>query len=353
MQIENTENQAPVKQNDSYGLGFSTTSWNITNLGLITTVSTAMVLSIQMPFKTLLLNLMKYNVVIPPVSPYTGGLLSIFKAYYAGTQASLTSATARNLYVNSNRNGKPSENTTSEEMNEKSVLAKPNVKPITIAAGALADVVLTQVPESLSQLRKIPGLIPAHFKWYTPYNFAALFANGIMARYSASVISYSAMLQFENKIANRLPIKNQTTNHGVAGALSGMGAAIFSYPFSVFKDYLLMQTTITNERRLVNKGSLNTLKELGQRFTGNPKQAIEQFAKLAKTQLPLKTLLSGAIFATITATEQALGPEPLAKIIPKPISSFTKNHPSCFFAASVKKPTMQIPDHSEPRQSPF
>ncbi|MFT4058133.1 MAG: hypothetical protein QM652_01140 [Legionella sp.] len=352
--IENpvTTANSPTSQNDLTTLEYLNTTWKIANFALISAVTSSLVLSIQTPVKTALINLMKYNTVFPPISPYNSGLLGIITAYYAGTKASISTAAIRSAYVTNTRGNKQNENMAYEGMpKEKSVIeegspSRQKVKTTYVAASALGEVLLTQVPESLSQLKKIPELLPDKFKWYKPANFGVLFSNGIGTRYCTGLINFAAMLQLEDKIADSLPIKEKTTKHAVAGMLSGVSAAVLSYPFTAFKDYASVQMTINKEGNLVNKGSFNILKELFNELKINPRQASKQFINMAKTQIVIKSGFSGVIFTIVATTEQVLSHEPLAKIVSKPTALR-------FFSASVNASPAEKPLFSEQIHSPF
>ncbi len=310
--------------------------WNIANFTAVAGITSAAVISIQSPVKTLLMNLSKYNALLP--NNYSSGTLSFFRALYAGTNTSIKGSAARTAYVTGTKENKPTEAVLNEGLiKEENIVEdgiKPNhrVNPGYIISAALGDTAVTQIPESLSQLKKVPQLLPANFKWHTPYNAYKLMSNGFVFRYSAGLINFMCMLQFEDQIANQLPINDKVKKHIIAGTLSGATAAFFAYPFAVYKDYLLAQTTVNNKGLLINAPSLITMKDLVNNFTKDPKKAIPQFLDMTKKQLPIRMVLTATIFAIISGTEKILGPEPLTKIVPEQYQPTATSHR--FFATS-------------------
>ncbi|EHL32823.1 hypothetical protein [Legionella drancourtii] len=299
----------------------SPSPWEFANFIVVAGTTSAAVIGVQSPVKTLLMNLSKHNTLLP--NTYSGGTLSFFKALYAGTNTSIKGSAARTAYVTSTKENKPTETVLNEGLiKEENIVEdgiKPNhrVSPGYVASAALGDTAVTQIPESLSQLKKVPGLLPANFKWYTPYNAYKLMSNGFGFRYSAGLINFMCMLQFENEIARRLPINDTVKKHSLAGALSGATAAFFAYPFAAYKDYLLAQTTVNNKGLLINARSSIVIKDIINNLTNDPKKALLQVFDNTKKQLPIRMALTATIFAIISGTEKILGPEPLTKIVPE------------------------------------
>ena len=292
-----------------------------------------MSVAVQSPVKTLLVNFTKNQGAIPS---FTGGTLGFIKAMYAGTTASLSSSAARTTYVTNAKNNKPM-----EEIVE--VTSKPGETPKSfvhaqatyVMNAALGDIIVTQIPESLSTLKKVPGLLPQAFKWYTPGNALRLMTGGLGPRYCSGVVNFTALCVGESMIANNLPIKNKETKHFVAGGISGITAGLVSYPFAVFKDYMLVNMTVNNGQ-LVNKGALHLSRELLQHIKDNPKEAVGIFSKNAAKQLPLRMGLSSLIFAIVAGMGELLGPEPLKKVVPERFQPSIGKSALGFFASANK-----------------
>lgn len=316
--------------------------WTVANFTAVAGITSAAVISVQSPIKTLLVNLTKYNTYLP--HNYSGGSLSFFRAFYAGANTSMKGSAVRTAYVTTTKENKPAEALTEGLIKEENIVEegiKPGhrIYPSYIASAAFGDALVTQIPESLSLLKKIPGLLPAEFKWYTPYNTYKLMSNGYVPRYSAGLINFICMLQFEDQIASQLPIADKVQKYIAAGALSGATAAFFAYPFTAYKDYLLTQTTVNNQGQLINARSSKVMYDLYNDLTTDPKKVMQQVLSNTKKQLPIRMALSGTIFAIIAGTEKVLGAEPLAKIVPE------QYRPSAalqgFFATSKATPTTE------------
>ena len=70
--------------------------WNTLNFATIALSTSLAVVAVQSPIRTLLVNYSKTNVLIPL---YKGGMFSLVRALYAGTQASLSGSTIRTAYI--------------------------------------------------------------------------------------------------------------------------------------------------------------------------------------------------------------------------------------------------------------
>ncbi|MBX9702911.1 MAG: hypothetical protein K2X39_02035 [Silvanigrellaceae bacterium] len=308
-------------------------AWSAFNFTVVAGLTNAAIVAVQSPVKTLLVNLTKNNSAIPS---FTGGTLGFIRAMYAGTSASLSSSAARTAYVTNARNNKPGEELV-EKPSKPGEQAKSffNTQATYVMCTALGDILVTQIPESLSTLKKVPGLLPQDFKWHTPSNAYRLMGGGFGARYCSGMVNFTALCVGEEMIANNLTIENKETKHAVAGALSGMGAGLLSYPFAVFKDYSLVNMTVNNGQ-LVNKGTFILGKELLQKVKENPKEALGSFSKNAAKQLPIRLGLSSLIFAIVAGMGEALGAEPLKKVVPERFQPSVGKSSQGFFASSKK-----------------
>lgn len=241
--------------------------------------------------------------------------LSFARTSYNGTSAALSSSAARTTYVTTIKSNKPvTEEAFSEGLFREETLLEENnassafklkygyyVYPLGAAAG---ETIITQAPETLSSLKKLPQ--PPIFSWKTPHNLLALMGNGTSIRFLASAVNFGAMLNLEKSFASVLPIPNETTKDLISSAICGAAAAVLSYPLTSFRDRLITETTATNGK-LVNPSTYGTIKALTQHCVQNPKQVANEIAQNAKRQLPFRTLHSAAIFTAITATARVLG----------------------------------------------
>lgn len=314
--------------------------WNIANLTVVAGVTSATLIGIQSPIRTLIINFTKYNTFLPS---YTGGTLSLFRVLYAGTNASLSGSAVRTAYFTTAKDNKQIEE------NEERIKQEYRVKYSYVASAAMGDILVTQIPESLSILRKIPGLLPPQFKWYTPGNASRLMFCGFISRYFAGLVSFYSMLRFEEQIAKQLAIKNETSKHFLAGTISGATAAFIAYPFTSYKDYHIALTKVTPDGQIITQNSSILLKNLCSELINKPKVTMQTALINAKKQLPIRMGLSGLVFSIISGIGEALGTEPLAKIIPDEYRSSIVSHR---FFTENKTPPEQATEESTPAPAP-
>ncbi|TAL59982.1 MAG: hypothetical protein EPN84_10260 [Legionella sp.] len=321
---EKNENHIPEVATNKNGRQLSLPSWNevhkmVWNAANFTTVAaatSASIVAVQNPVKTVLLSLTKNGALMPS---YNGGVLGVARVLYAGTTASLSGSAARTVYVTTAKNNRPIDEV-ADAQNSGSKIKKsvPEAQVGYVVCATLGDIAVTQIPESLSSLKKVPGLLPAQFKWRTLNNASQLMTGGFAPRFAAGMVNFSCLCVVEQEVSNRLPIKNNKTKHFAAGAISGMTAAFCAYPFTVFKDYTLVQARVENGK-LINKGTISVAKEMTQTLRANPKQVTCSFFKNAAKQMPLRMGLTGLIFSIVSGVGETLGNEPLKNVVPKSI----------------------------------
>ena len=322
---------------------FQESLWKGANFVTIAATTSMAIVAVQAPLKTGLINLTKNGTIIPPV---TGGLFGLAKAFYAGTSASLGGSTVRTVYVTHAKNAKPNEESVSNE-----VVTKKECSKISnfgyIAAMAGGEILVTNIPESLSTLKKVPGLLPAHFKWATPYNAYKLLTGGFIPRFGSGLINFMALCVLEEKISETLVFQDKNLSHFVAGAFSGGIAAFFAYPLASFKDYVQVQSTV-KEGKLYNKGTYTVAKEIFYSFKASPSESMLSFVKMGAKQLPIRMLLTGAVFATVAGVGAALDKEPLSKIVPEEYQpSSVKSRHGFFVQENSHKATENTPSSTE------
>ena len=307
-------------------------TWSALNFTTVAAVTSASIVAVQSPVKTIILNITKNGTFVPS---FTGGSLGFFSALYKGTSASLSGSAVRTAYVTGAKNNKPIEDSSPGKRLTPAKLRY-------VMSAALGDIIVTQIPESLSQLQKVKGLLPKDFKWYASGNPYRLMAGGFAPRYCAGLVNFTAMCVLEDKISNALPIENSQTKHFIAGGMSGMMAATCSYPFAVFKDYILVQASVTSDGLLVNKSAVSALKDMAHTLTLNPKEAAKIVLVNAAKQLPMRIALTGAIFSIVAGVGEKLGVEPLACVIPEqyqPLSA--ARNPQGFFGSLQGRPQIE------------
>ena len=318
-------------------------AWKLANFTTVAAATSSVIIAVQSPVKTVLASLSKTGNFMPS---YTGGVWGMMNMLYKGTMASIGGQAARTVYVTNARNARPV-----EERTDKTVIAKieeerPKAQRtisrpelVYVAAGAAGEVAFTQIPESLSTLKKVPGLLPDKFNWKTPHNAYQLMSGGFYPRYFSGMVNFASMCLLETEIAKRLPIEDTKTKHFAAGAMSGMTAAFFSYPFNVFKEYTLVRATVTNTGKLVNQSALSIAKGLQQAVAKAPKEAVKAFLGNAAKQLPIRMGVTGAVFAIVAGVNETLGDEPLKKVVPERFQPPAGTNPQSFFGGRTSRIT--------------
>nr|WP_242602958.1 hypothetical protein [Legionella tucsonensis] len=287
--------------------------WSGANFVTVTLATCVSVVGVQSPVKTMLVNLSKNNTVIPT---YSGGIWSLAKVMYAGTGASFSGSLVRSGYVTGAKgNSKPLEDGVHETGKEKS-RKYVTVNYSYVAAMALGDILVTQIPESLSTLKKVPGLLPPDFTWKTLNNSWKLMMGGFIPRYGSGMVNFACLCVVEERIAKGLPIQDKNMAHFTSGMLSGMTAAVVSYPLTSFKDYTLVQSTV-KDGRLHNANAIKLTQELFYCFISNPGASLKSFGSMALKQVPMRMGLTGIIFALVAGVGETMGSEPLAKVVPE------------------------------------
>ncbi|KTC79034.1 hypothetical protein [Legionella cherrii] len=316
--------------------------WSGLNFSTVALFTSGAIVSIQSPIKTVLVNLTKDKTILPP-SACQAGKLGMIRALYAGTSASLSGSLIRTGYVTGAKGGsKPV-----EEAILKDEAGKEEGKKYATAglgyvmAMALGDIGATQISESLSTLQKA-GILPKNFKWKTVPNAWNLMMGGFAPRYVSGMVNFGALCVLEEVIAKNLP--DHKGKHFTAGMLSGMSAAFFAYPFTVFKDYTLVRSTVTAEGNLKSASSLKLTKDLFFAFISSPGASAKSFGEMALKQVPIRMGLTGVIFALVAGVGEAMGQEPLKKVVPEeyqPSSSPGRSRHALFATKTETTPRIE------------
>ncbi|ARH00428.1 hypothetical protein [Legionella micdadei] len=310
------------------GYKLSKPLWEALNFLFVTGVTCGGVVIFQSPLKTVLTNLTIDGTVLPKYPLTSIGTFGFFRALYAGTSASFAGSAARTAYVTAAKNNKPIEVKESTPHEEK--LSGLNLnKAGYVMSAAFGDYVVTQIPKSLSQLRKIPNLLPSGFKWYTRNNLYQLWTGGFPSEYFAGLANFGALCVLEEELAKRLPIEDEKIRHLLSGALTGVGAGVISYPFALLRDYTLVHANVTNGQLRIDS-TATILKKLAAAYLENPKEAGLAFLANAAKQVPIRAILTGGVFSIVASVGATLGSAPLSKIIPERFHP-SKTNPQGFF----------------------
>ncbi|WP_454780657.1 hypothetical protein [Legionella sp. WA2022007384] len=314
------------------------TAWDGLNFSIVALFTSMTIVLVQSPVKTSLVNLTKNGTMVPP---YQGGVWGFFNAMYAGTSASISGSLIRTGYVTGAKGGaKPVEEgilreEISKEEGKKYSLASFHY----VMAMALGDILVTQIPESLSTLRKA-NILPKNFVWKTPHNAGSLMMGGFIPRYASGLINFEALCVVEELIAKRLPIKGDKS-HYIAGAAAGAIAGGFAYTPTVFKDHLLLQSTVTPDGRLHNASTYKVTKALFYCFINDPKASLKSFGQMALKQVPIRMTLSAVIFGLVAGVGETMGPEPLKKVVPEKYQPSPGKSRHTMFATKESTPRIE------------
>ena len=282
--------------------------WNTLNFTTVAAATSAGIVAIQSPIRTILLNLSAHGSL--PMTPYRGGILGLVRVYYAGTHASLSGSTIRTAYVCGTKKNQKDEILAKEE-----AVAESRPSMNFVMAAAFGDVAVTQIPSSLSDYRKL-GIISGNFKWLTTHNVFQLMKGGLAGKYSSSMINFTSLCVVEKEYAQRISFEDPKVTHFISGAFSGMTAAALSYPFAAFIDFNAVKTRI-EEGQLVNHSELKSVHSLMVSFVADPKKSTAAFLIQAAKQMPFRMSLTGSVFSIVAGVGEALGTEPLRRVIPE------------------------------------
>ena len=316
-----TQSYVPLAETLAYR-GWQAVNW----LTVISATSLAVAL-VQSPLNSLMMNFIKHGKAIPPSVQIYSGKLAIVHGLYAGLGANFAGSSARTAYVASVKKNNFLENDEQASLENGADKAEVMAASHTpskdffrdvgyVALISLGDVLVTQLPETKAQLIKAQ-VIDSGFNTRTFHNVYKMGALGFYARFSGGMINFSALCIVEEFYANLLPGDNYRANHFISGAASGMTAALFSYPCSYYRDYLISKTSVTDGKlqapSTLNLASsaLTHIKTVGLGAT------LQQVASEFAVQAPLRLGRTSATFALVSGIGHLLGEEPLAFALSK------------------------------------
>ncbi len=225
----------------------ATNSWKAVNWFTSVFATSTAVVAVQSPINTIIMNCLRNGAPMPN----SIGFLAAARHLYAGTGPSLAGSGARTAYVTTSKKGAVVEATESTAVEETVMDATPSRvgKVGYVSAVAAGDVAVTQIPFTLSQVRKVLSdpmrVAPSEpLVWRTWPNIVQLSKTGLLPSYAGALVNFSGLCIVEGIYAQHLPIQNQKTKHFCAGVLSGVTAGLFSYPFGYYRDFVISQASI-------------------------------------------------------------------------------------------------------------
>ena len=295
--------------------------WEVANFVTVLAVTSASIVMVQSPISGLILNKIKLGRAMPDTN---AGILVAVRTLYAGAGSNLAASSARTVYVTgAKKNGhgtETNEGPVVEEGPHEIAIESNDGQKLTknahahygkVAIFALGDACVTQIPEVKGQLTKL-NIIDHHFKWRGAHNLFRLSKAGLGVRFSTSLVNFSALCVVEGHYAELIPIRDPVLKHFVAGAASGMTAAVSTLPLTYYRDFRLSRATVV-DGKLVMPRPLNIMNmALGHIKQVGVVHALTQVAQQFVVQAPLRMLSVGATFALVSSISEALGKEPLA-----------------------------------------
>lgn len=292
----------------------SAVGWQAANFITILTATSTAVAAAQCPLNSLLANRRTYNQLLPPRTEIGAGTLAAVRSLYVGFVPSLAGSSARSAYVTGvKKNG--SSATEESSLEEEAFIAR-NINPMKpsllwdmcyVAAASAGEMVFTQIPESLSGLQKFNVISPA-FNWRGPHNLLKLAGAGVGARFSGTMVNFYALCEIEAYLAHLINIPG---SHLIAGAFSGGLAAVFSWPFTYYRDTVLLKSSVV-DGCLMTQGfrplAAQAIKYL--QTAGYQRAASELYREFA-AEIPVRLIRSAATFAIVSQIGATLGPKPL------------------------------------------
>lgn len=292
-----------------FGKNVANLAWQAANLGTIMATVCVSVTLVQSPINTIVACLMRYGSILPPRSDTSVGSLALVRTLYSGLGSHLLGSTVRAAYVTGVKNNDQETMATSPSNECENTLKQMR----TIAGVALGEVCLTQYHETKSALIK-SKIITDAFDCKTPQNLIKLSTTGLSARYGTAIINFTALCLGEGFYADFMPFRDPTVNHFLAGALSGVTAAVFSEPLAYYRDKALQKTTVVDGTLCVPKAkhllenAVEHLKKVG----------MTPISKEIAAHMFLRMTRIGVTFALVDGIGTWLGKEPLAYLQDKP-----------------------------------
>jgi hypothetical protein len=319
----------------------------IADFGVVVASTATLITIVQSPLKSIAMNLTKNGVFFEHQKPWSYPAIA---ALYRGSVSALTGGIARSTYVVGSKTFAAEESVIAKKVQLEAISARevglaetthhpkaseagtenvglnkpekkmalserlPNVALIT--AG---DVFVTQISETKAQLTKA-GIPAKSYKWNTIPNFITLSKIGVVSRFSGSMINFTAMCIVTDFYAKYIPGENKSVKQTLGGMLSGITAAVISFPFSYYRDYLITKVTLS-EAKLIGEDKL---------IAPSAKQviydALENVKKMTKPELmsnarsmaknaAVRSVTTAATFGIVAGVSSVLGSEPVSRLV--------------------------------------
>ena len=282
----------------------------VSDFAVVVGATSILLTVVQHPISTGMINLIEEKRFLSGPWGYAA-----FKALYKGVFPSAISGAGRQSYIGATKQ-LPAQHESRSSEKEVDALEKRRAfahKLSRVALIAAGDVIVTQIPETISKLaqRKISA---EQYKWRTPSNLAALSKLGIFSRFSRSTINFTGLCLATNFYAKYIPGDNEVIKQTGGGMASGLSATLVSFPFGLYTDYLVTKVTAT-EGTLITPKTSWIIRDAIQQARAMNSQEMLKFARSVATQGGLRALRNGVGFAVIAGVSAALGPEPLSNIV--------------------------------------
>lgn len=331
----------------------TTLGWQVANFTALVAITSGLIALVHSPLNTMMMNQIITGRLLQATSEPNLGLLFIMRQLYTGFGSCLAGTGTRTAYISGAKKIDQEVKYNQEPLAEdqtpsRKITTQLRTKLETIGfatAMSLGELVVTQVPEALSLLRKSGAIKPA-FVWRTPHNLAKLSITSAGARFCFGFINFISLCEIEQMYANRLSIEDKTVKHLSAGALSGMTAAVLSYPFSMYRDYHLSKIRVENDK-LVSPGAFNLwsayasqVKSVG--FYSAIKTILRDFC----VQAPLRMARTSSRFALISGVSAWCGNEPLTHLV-----NGASNLSAFSLFKKTNEPVKTEPENSRPQNN--
>jgi hypothetical protein len=340
-----TPSSDPVKSPQDYLLAAA-------NFATVALVTSASVVAVQSPLKTLTLRLsLGKDVQLMPIfsreAGFAAGLLGGLRTLWTGTTTSLCSRAVSTGYLTGAKSTQPN------EVSEKDSSPKKTHAGVSLVGIALGGVIVTQIPSSLVDYKKI-GILPPGFNWRTRHNMFELLKGNLGVKWLQSVGLFYSLCVLEDKYATILaPSLPPLMTPFASGALSGVSSTLLTYPVTLFIDSTSVKTTVNKEGKLINMGPRQHANYLINVFWENPRESLLDFSSNAAKQIPLRALSSAISFSIIAGVAKLLGEKPLQAIIPSKPTSPVGHNKNAFFnnnksdvPSSSSQQTAEVDDDS-------
>lgn len=326
----------------------STVGWRAANFSVVVFITSGLITMVHSPLNSFMLNQITHGRFLPETSI---GVSLIVRNLYAGFGACFAGTGTRTAYMSGvKKKGQDIKNDNesgNEQDIQEAVITTKRSNGLTNQLGyysaiSLGELVVTHVPEVMSQLQKL-NIIDKQFKWNTPYNLYKLSVTTSGSRFCFGLVNFVSLCGIEHFYAQQMPIDDLKTKHFFAGAASGMTAAVLSYPFSYYRDYRLSTVTVVNGQLSMDSVFKFTQNAISHVKTVGIATVSKQLAKEFCSQAPLRMARTGSRFALIAGVSAACGDEPLESLFSNKMSFFNSRSSSLPEIDKTTKPESNKP----------